>query len=557
MQRTASHFKHSGSKTLFFILLGYFIWCFSALNIIQLHDMDLLVAFTRFKFIGVAFICPLWALIFIHVFFKEQIKLTKTLTTIILTPAAVIAITCWLPFTRDYFSYDFEAITIHGITTIKYKDGPIFYFHVIYTYLLLYTGLFFLFIKLVFSKTFKYRSQAIVILISTGFSIIADTYAMTIDENYRWLQLTPVTLLPSALGLSFALFKFEFLDLYLLSRNIAFENTKNPIFVFDKYNTLKNFNTQAKELCHGEIRAGINLDNVFSFLSNEQVAKINGNISITIPHLEHDRCRYFRIEYDLVNKKKDSYQGKIITLLDTTKEKVLTNELEEYIALKNKLLSIISHDVLGNINSLNSLSTQLFEKVDELDKERIKRTLGVMSYSSLVSKDFLFNLLHWIKGQNKTLEIHKEEFCVQDLIERCTKEVGPIGHSREVDIVNKTVNNFKILADPNIMALITRNLLSNAIKHGARNSNVEIEAKQDNGTAIFSISNKGDRVSNAFLNSLFEKEKSKKNRLSPDSIGMGLNLCIDFVEAHEGKIWATPNEDGGSVFKFSIPIQHA
>lgn len=557
IQRTVIHFKHPGAKNLFYILVCYFIWAFCALLILQNHDLNQLIFLSRFKFLGINFFGPLWALIILRVFYSDKVKVTPLLTTIFVAPSIVMLILMWLPATADYFIYNFSNVIVYGVHSVKYYDGPLFKFHIFYTYSFIYAALLALVVPFFIKKNHFNKKQATTILLSMIVSVAADSFALFYNQDLRWLQLTPATLLPAALGLSFALFRYQFLDLYLLSRNVSFENTKNPIFVFDQNNKIKNYNSHAPKMTPKKFNMGDELHDVFNFLPDENLNTLEKSEPLTIkinnPHTQAKH--YYRVEYDLVKRRDGTIQGKIITFIDISNEKKLTNELEEYIALKNKLLSIISHDVLGNINSLNSLSTQLFDKVDELDRERIKKTLGVMSYSSLVSKDFLFNLLHWIKGQDKKLELYKENFYAQELIERCIKEVAPIGHSREVTISNKTEENFKLKADQNILALITRNLLSNAIKHGARNSEVEIKAEQKDGHALFSISNKGDRLTNSFLNSLFEKEKNKKNHLNADSIGMGLNLCIDFVEAHNGKIWANPNEEGGCVFSFSIPLE--
>jgi signal transduction histidine kinase len=110
--------------------------------------------------------------------------------------------------------------------------------------------------------------------------------------------------------------------------------------------------------------------------------------------------------------------------------------------------------------------------------------------------------------------------------------------------------------DPNMIQTVLRNLISNAIKFSQQGSTVRILSEQKNDRVVVLVSDEGEGIDEENLESIisFGNDKQKKGTRGEKGIGMGLMLCKEFVEKHDGDIWFESNAGQGSTFSFSLPL---
>ena len=106
---------------------------------------------------------------------------------------------------------------------------------------------------------------------------------------------------------------------------------------------------------------------------------------------------------------------------------------------------------------------------------------------------------------------------------------------------------------------VIRNLISNAVKFTPRNGTISILAQKNGNDILFSIQDSGIGISTEMLNKLFKIDE-KVSRLGTEgeaSTGLGLLLCKDFLEKHNGNIWIESVVGKGSIFYFNLPQKNS
>lgn len=235
----------------------------------------------------------------------------------------------------------------------------------------------------------------------------------------------------------------------------------------------------------------------------------------------------------------------------------LTANLKQANAQKDKLFSIIAHDLrspfntlIGSSDLLVSEEFDLSEKETRVLKENIRKTAQSTFF-------LLENLLGWSRLQQQKITPIKERTNLTGLIKSVLNEINPIASGKEVEINAIFDEDYFTNIDPTMIQLVIRNLLMNAIKFSHRKSAVLISIhKEDNEWVTISVKDQGIGMSDIVKNSLFKAEtiKGRSGTEKELSTGLGLVLCKDFVSLHKGHLWVESEERKGSTFYFTLPL---
>ena len=253
--------------------------------------------------------------------------------------------------------------------------------------------------------------------------------------------------------------------------------------------------------------------------------------------------QFFSLQFEITKRK--NYLDEL-----TTKGK----ELEDLNKLKDKLLSIVSHDFRGPLNSLRgtlSLFLQGAISNDELN----------MLTKDLVEKldntyNLLENLLSWAKSQMQGMKVYIKEVDLKSISNTCVDLLSPIASKKLVKIDNKIKAPLSASADNEMVKLILRNLMSNAIKFTAAGDQITLDAKIKDDFVIVSVDDDGLGISNENQDKLFRPDNFSTSGTSNETgMGLGLLRCKDFVEKNGGEIWFESELEKGSTFYFSLPLK--
>jgi two-component system sensor histidine kinase/response regulator len=231
-------------------------------------------------------------------------------------------------------------------------------------------------------------------------------------------------------------------------------------------------------------------------------------------------------------------------------------ELSQANALKDKMFSVISHDLRSPVSSiklaLDFISKGLVKPTDELFNETINDLVKTTDEAYIL----LENLLGWAKSQSNILNVFPESLDLKPLASNIAGLLKLTSENKKIRIENNIPEGITVFADIQMIQSVLRNLLSNALKFTPENGSVEMSAVEMNTEVKVSIKDSGVGISESNLKRIFDQDQPLKTTGTnkESGSGLGLILCKDFVEKTGGRIWVESEEGKGSTFIFTIPL---
>jgi len=231
-------------------------------------------------------------------------------------------------------------------------------------------------------------------------------------------------------------------------------------------------------------------------------------------------------------------------------------ELSQANALKDKMFSVISHDLRSPVSSiklaLDFISKGLVKPTDELFNVTINDLVKTTDEAYIL----LENLLGWAKSQSNILNVFPESLDLKPLASNIAGLLKLTSENKKIRIENNIPEGITVFADIQMIQSVLRNLLSNALKFTPENGSVEMSAVEMNTEVKVSIKDSGVGISESNLKRIFDQDQPLKTTGTnkESGSGLGLILCKDFVEKTGGKIWVESEEGKGSTFIFTIPL---
>src|SRR6056297_1970387 len=230
-------------------------------------------------------------------------------------------------------------------------------------------------------------------------------------------------------------------------------------------------------------------------------------------------------------------------------------ELRTLNATKNKLFSIIAHDLKNPFNYLLGYSGLLLDDWDSMKKEKIKTFVSDIHKASQRGYDLLVNLLEWSRAQTGKLELHPANLELYDIIQQTIFQLKPNADEKNINVENNIEPDVFIYADMNSVTTTIRNLFSNAIKYTQDGGTVRFyNLIEENFVKIF-IEDNGSGISPENQQKIFRIDEtfSNKGTEGEKGTGLGLLLCKEFVEMNGGIIGFESEENKGTTFYFTLP----
>ena len=234
----------------------------------------------------------------------------------------------------------------------------------------------------------------------------------------------------------------------------------------------------------------------------------------------------------------------------------LNKRLNEANAAKDRFLSIIAHDLRGPYQTTLGLSDVLANDFDSLDNNEISACIENLNSSLKNQYNLLNDLLHWAELQGGGFNLKTEPI---DLPECAANIIGLLSlaaKKKNIDLTSSINGNTIVHADNNMLNLVLRNLISNSIKFTPPNGSVNISAAKNDNEIQICVNDTGIGISSEDLNNLFNGEIrfSNNGTSNEEGSGLGLLLCKEIVEKHNGRIWAESEIGKGSKFIFTLPL---
>ena len=233
------------------------------------------------------------------------------------------------------------------------------------------------------------------------------------------------------------------------------------------------------------------------------------------------------------------------------------NEEKELEERKNTFVATMAHDLktptIAQIRALDLLLKNTFGVINNEQKEIINQIKSSCNYMY----DLIFSILDTYLYDNGQTKINAEDFNIVELINETTQEISNLLIEKNQKIVLLAPQNIgQINADRFQLKRVIVNFLSNSIYHGYKNSEIIVTLKQEKENIAFDVQNNAPYIPPEKMSDLYQKYKSSENaKFNKTGTGLGLYLSKQIVNAHNGSVYATSNENNICNFGFSIPIK--
>jgi PAS domain S-box-containing protein len=233
------------------------------------------------------------------------------------------------------------------------------------------------------------------------------------------------------------------------------------------------------------------------------------------------------------------------------------SQLKETNNSKDKFFSIISHDLRSPFTSIIGFAEVMLEDLDILSKNEIKEFTSSIYKSSKNIQNLLENLLQWSRVQTGRIEFNPIKFDLSNLINDVVALYQVNAARKKITLTNELEKDFPIVADKFMIDAVLRNLVSNSIKFTRQGGEIKIGINElpEEGLLQVAVSDNGVGMKDEVLAKLFKIDEhiTTKGTEKEKGTGLGLILCKEFIEKHNGKIWAESTQGEESKFKFTIP----
>jgi len=229
-------------------------------------------------------------------------------------------------------------------------------------------------------------------------------------------------------------------------------------------------------------------------------------------------------------------------------------DLAKINALKDKLFSIIAHDLRGPLNALHS-SLDLIHQ-DLINPEDFQMIGQQLSTELEFTRKLVDNLLHWALLQQGGLLVLPSQIQLRAIVQDNIGLLQKTAVEKKIELLNHVSHSAVAYADPNLVNIVVRNLINNALKFTRPNGRVEIKTQESSDCLIVSIADNGVGMTAEQQNKLFAIQTHFSTRGTQLEKGTGLGLIVskEFVENSYGKIWVESIPDQGATFYFSLPL---
>jgi PAS domain S-box-containing protein len=285
-----------------------------------------------------------------------------------------------------------------------------------------------------------------------------------------------------------------------------------------------------------------------SVLPNRNLRSKHGElipVDMTINTLEGEWRSYVMTSFR-DTRERLCYENKILSI---------NKELQESNASKDKLFSIIAHDLKNPLMALMGLSEIISEDSGEISPEESIELANTINKLSKDTYDLLDNLLNWANIQTKKISVDKKLINFYIIASKILDTLKPSADLKKINLVNNANKDFSIYADENMIKTILRNLISNSIKFSKADSNITISTMYNDNTKSITVEDEGVGMEESYISNLFKTnvQTSRYGTNNEKGTGLGLLLCYEFVKLHNGDIDIKSQLGKGSKFIIRLP----
>ena len=294
--------------------------------------------------------------------------------------------------------------------------------------------------------------------------------------------------------------------------------------------------------------------NEFLYLINEGVAIVF--IFYGLYLVKNENTIY---QLSILDKNKDLQQKNVQIQMQSEKiqkdasllEKQ-TGELTELNALKNKLFSIISHDLKAPLYALRNFFSEVQQ--NRMPASELRKMIPAVVNDLTYTTSLMDNLLQWSKTQMQSEAVYPQRVDIAKSIQETLQLLRRQSETKRILIESDSKEGVFGFMDKDMLNLVLRNLISNAIKFTPENGNIKIGVNENCTLVEVYVQDTGTGITPEAIKKINGNDfYSTKGTASESGTGLGLKLCKEFMARNGGQLYIESKPGEGSTFSFSLP----
>lgn len=526
-------------------------------------ELESMLFWIKIEYLGIAFAPATWLWFCILYSGIEKYNNKLSFFLIFFIPL----VTLLLVWTNEWHGFYYAQTSVDHSGPFPMLDirvGPWYYIHIEYFYISLFAG------NAILLLRFKnvdpvYRRQTYLLIMAGVFPWFFNLFYMLEYRPFGHIDLTPFSFLLLYIIVGFALVKYRLFDFKPIVRDTIIESLDKGILVVDPKNRIIDYNPFIFNLLELPKRRLIGKKISELLTEQEEIEKslsLKKSEKIEIVQVRSGELKHLQLSLSPIYGKNKDYLGAVLTFDDISDDrktdeqiKKQAEELKDLNQLKDKLFSIISHDLKGPIFGLKELikmtSSGLVSQEEFFDlMPEISKNLDSVSI-------LMENLLAWTSTQMQGEYIAKKQFDLGSLMDQHLELFRKFAQDKNISLRLEKEGNLEVFADRNMIDLIIRNLLSNAIKFCSKGDQILLSATDQVNTVFIQVIDTGtgmtqenlEKLRNGISFTTFGKNKEK-------GTGLGMVLVRDYIVKNGGILNISSELNKGSAFSFSLPKQN-
>ena len=536
------------------------------------------IYFDYIVYVGTCFL-PIAFLFFGLTFAKTKIHYKKKYLLLFIIPI----LTLFILWTNDFHHLFYIKYAVLNSETVF---GPYFPIHSIYTYALIFVGVFYL-IRYSIKNTGFFSKQSVLLILGVIFPLVINIIGLFGVEMS--IYITPISFTTTVVFFSIAILKFNFLNVTPIALQTVVDRMSDGYIVLDENNTIIDFNKtflNMVKLSDSKLRGkeffslfgnntNFKIDNDLfkEYLKKSQTTSKTFSIQLEIPDVD----KYFNIEISGIESH-GSILGALILFKDISQHihdlKIINDNQEtlmerERLASLGQLIGGIAHNLKTPIMSISGAAEGLHDLVTEYDasiedprvthQDHHDIAKDMFSWIDKIKThtEYMSDIITAVKGQAVTLsETDSVHFTLDELVKRVDILMK---HELKnaiiyLNISMKTDENTVINGDINSLVQVINNMISNAIQayNGQKNKNIELILEMKENYVLIHVKDYANGIPKKVQDKLFKEMITTKGK---NGTGLGLYMSYSTIKAHfNGDITFTSEEGKGTTFTIILPL---
>lgn len=547
-------FKKTGGTVRWFgyVMVFIAIWAITYGFELSSDTLSQMLFWVNVEYLGIALLPPLWA-VFVIGFTGKENWLTPLNWVLIFSIGVITLLMVW---TNPLHHLHYVSVGVDNSGPFPLLDlhvGIWYRIHTAYFYFLLGGGLLLIASRFKKADDFIKKQNRIIVLGAIIPWLVNIAYLFGI-RPFGHLDLTPFAFMALSLIIATGLLGFKLFDIVPIARDKIIEALQEGILVLDAKNRVIDINPEMRKILGDHVINVIGKSPAHLFPGLTELNDTVQNQENSWIEIKWNNGRIFSVTLTSLFERQTIYSGKIMLFRDITDRKQSEHKLQELNQLKDRLFSIISHDLRSPLLSLMDILSMANDGM--VSDEEFKSYIPTLAKNIGYTSGLVENLLQWSKSQLEGTIIHPVSFDVKDNVAYVLNSFGQVAADKGISLHNNINLPTVVYADMDMIQAVLRNLISNAIKFCQSGDKISVSADLQADKATIRVADTGVGIAPNNVTKLFGTNNfTTRGTINEQGTGLGLLLCKDFIEKNGGTISVESRQGEGSSFYFTLPTE--